>query len=435
MRMYDIIHKKRDGGALTLPEIRWVAAGAADGSIADYQLSALLMAIYFRGMTAQETTALTLAMAESGDRVDLSPIPGIKVDKHSTGGVGDKTTLVIGPIAAACGVKIAKMSGRGLGHTGGTVDKLESIPGLRTDLSRETFFSTVNTCGLSVIGQSGNLCPADKRLYALRDVTATVESIPLIAASVMSKKIAAGADRILLDVKIGSGAFMKTLEDARALAEEMVKIGKHAGRKTTALITEMDAPLGKNIGNALEILEVCEVLRGNGPGDLTDLCLTLAAHMILLGERAESLAQARIQAEQAVSSGVALKKLAEMVTLQGGDAAYITGAARFALSPVEYTVKALKGGYITALNAESCGMAAVELGAGRENKDSQIDFGAGIILEKNKGDQVEKGDVLARLYARNEELCREAAELLLSAYAFGDAQPPKQPSVRMEIGG
>lgn len=433
MRMYDIIHKKRNGEALTQQEIQWVTAAVAEDTVPDYQISALLMAIYFQGMTEAETAALTLAMAESGDRVDLSAVPGIKVDKHSTGGVGDKTTLIIGPIAAACGVKIAKMSGRGLGHTGGTVDKLESIPGLQTDLPRERFLEIVNVCGIAVIGQSGQLCPADKKLYALRDVTATVESIPLIASSVMSKKIAAGADRILLDVKLGSGAFMKTLEDAKALAEEMVKIGKNAGRKTTALITEMDAPLGKNIGNALEIMEVCQVLRGEGPRLLTDLCLTLSAHMILLGEQAKSMQEAREKAENAISSGAALKRLAQMVVLQGGDPTYITHPQQFVLSPAVHEVKAQAGGYVTQLNAEICGLAAVTLGAGRENKDSKIDFGAGIVIEKNKGDTVHPGDVLATLYSQTEAACRAAEAKLLQAYSFGSTPVLAREIVRMEI--
>ena len=305
MRMYDIIHKKREGGELTQEELAFFVQGYTAGEIPDYQASALMMAVFFRGMTRRETAALTLEMARSGDTVDLSSIPGIKVDKHSTGGVGDKTSLILGPIAAACGAKIAKMSGRGLGHTGGTVDKLESIPGLRTDIPRDEFFEIVNRTGLSIIGQSGNLCPADKKLYALRDVTATVESLPLIASSIMSKKIAAGADAILLDVKVGSGAFMKTLEDSRALAQEMVRIGAGVGRKTVALITDMDMPLGRNIGNALEVMESCEVLQGGGDKRLRSLCMELAANMIYLAEQAPTMEEAREKAAQAVASGTA----------------------------------------------------------------------------------------------------------------------------------
>ena len=391
MRMYDIIHKKREGGELTGEEIRFFVQGFTWGEIPDYQASALLMAIFFRGMTRRETGDLTLEMAQSGDMVDLSPLPGVKVDKHSTGGVGDKTSLVIGPIAAACGVTIAKMSGRGLGHTGGTVDKLESIPGLGTDIPREEFFQIVKDTGLAIIGQSGNLCPADKKLYALRDVTATVESLPLIASSIMAKKIAAGADAILLDVKVGSGAFMKTLEDSRALAREMVRIGAQVGRRTVALITDMDMPLGRKIGNALEVQEAAEALSGKGDRRLVELCLELAANMVYLGEQAPDMEAARARAAEAVSSGRALEKLAQMVRAQGGDPSYITNPEKFAISPAWVEVPAPQTGYITRLDAEGCGLAAVELGAGRETKDSPIDFGAGIVLLKNKGDRVERG--------------------------------------------
>ena len=424
MRMYDIIHKKREGGELTTNEIHFFVQGYTRGEIPDYQASALLMAIFFQGMTRRETGALTLEMARSGDMVDLSPIPGVKVDKHSTGGVGDKTSLILGPIAAACGVKIAKMSGRGLGHTGGTVDKLESIPGLRTDIPRQEFFDIVNRTGLAIIGQSGNLCPADKKLYALRDVTATVESLPLIASSIMSKKIAAGADAILLDVKMGSGAFMKTLEDSRALAQEMVRIGEQVGRRTVALITDMDMPLGKNIGNALEVREAVEVLSGAGDRRLRALCLELSANMIYLGGQAPDMAKARARAVEAVRSGKALEKFRQMVEAQGGDGTVVTRTEKLALSPVCVEVPAPETGYLTKMDAEECGLAAVELGAGRETKESPIDYGAGIVLLKNKGDAVEKGQPIARLYAQSEDLCQRGQQRFLEALEVGP-QPPE----------
>ena len=419
MRMYDIIHKKREGGELTREELRFFVLGFTRGEIPDYQASALLMAIFFRGMTRRETGDLTLEMAGSGDRVDLSALPGVKVDKHSTGGVGDKTSLIIGPIAAACGVTIAKMSGRGLGHTGGTVDKLESIPGLRTDIPRQEFFDIVKRTGLSIIGQSGNLCPADKKLYALRDVTATVESLPLIASSIMSKKIAAGADAILLDVKVGSGAFMKTLEDSRALAREMVRIGSQVGRQTVALITDMDMPLGRKIGNALEVQEAVEVLSGKGDHRLRSLCLELSANMVYLGRMEE----ARAKAVEAVRSGRALEKFRQMAEAQGGDGSYITSPEKFTISPACVEIAAPQAGYITRLDAEGCGLAAVELGAGRETKESSIDPGAGIILLKNKGDRVEQGQPIARLYAQSEALCRRGEERFFQALEVGPQTP------------
>lgn len=429
MRMYDIIHKKREGGELTREELRFFVQGFTRGEIPDYQASALLMAIFFRGMTRRETGDLTLEMAGSGDRVDLSALPGIKVDKHSTGGVGDKTSLIIGPIAAACGVTIAKMSGRGLGHTGGTVDKLESIPGLRTDIPRQEFFDIVKRTGLSIIGQSGNLCPADKKLYALRDVTATVESLPLIASSIMSKKIAAGADAILLDVKVGSGAFMKTLEDSRALAREMVRIGSQVGRQTVALITDMDMPLGRKIGNALEVQEAVEVLSGKGDHRLRSLCLELSANMVYLGRQAETMEEARAKAVEAVRSGGALEKLRRMVEAQGGDPSYITNPEKFTISPACVEIAAPQAGYITRLDAEGCGLAAVELGAGRETKESPIDFGAGIVLLKNKGDRVEQGQPIARLYAQSEALCRRGEERFFQALEVGPQAPQTGPMI------
>lgn len=429
MRMYDIIHKKREGGELTREELRFFVQGFTRGEIPDYQASALLMAIFFRGMTRRETGDLTLEMAGSGDRVDLSALPGVKVDKHSTGGVGDKTSLIIGPIAAACGVTIAKMSGRGLGHTGGTVDKLESIPGLRTDIPRQEFFDIVKRTGISIIGQSGNLCPADKKLYALRDVTATVESLPLIASSIMSKKIAAGADAILLDVKMGSGAFMKTLEDSRALAREMVRIGSQVGRQTVALITDMDMPLGRKIGNALEVQEAVEVLSGKGDHRLRSLCLELSANMVYLGRQAETMEEARAKAVEAVRSGGALEKLRRMVEAQGGDPSYITNPEKFTISPACVEIAAPQAGYITRLDAEGCGLAAVELGAGRETKESPIDFGAGIVLLKNKGDRVEQGQPIARLYAQSEALCRRGEERFFQALEVGPQAPQTGPMI------
>ena len=429
MRMYDIIHKKREGGELTREELRFFVQGFTRGEIPDYQASALLMAIFFRGMTRRETGDMTLEMAGSGDRVDLSALPGIKVDKHSTGGVGDKTSLIIGPIAAACGVTVAKMSGRGLGHTGGTVDKLESIPGLRTDIPRQEFFDIVKRTGLSIIGQSGNLCPADKKLYALRDVTATVESLPLIASSIMSKKIAAGADAILLDVKVGSGAFMKTLEDSRALAREMVRIGGQVGRRTVALITDMDMPLGRKIGNALEVQEAVEVLSGKGDHRLRSLCLELSANMVYLGRQAETMEEARAKAVEAVRSGGALEKLRQMAEAQGGDGSYITSPEKFTISPACVEIAAPQAGYITRLDAEGCGLAAVELGAGRETKESSIDFGAGIILLKNKGDRVEQGQPIARLYAQSEALCRRGEERFFQALEVGPQAPQTGPMI------
>lgn len=422
MRMYDIIMKKRNGEALNDAEIKFFVDGYVSGEIPDYQVSALLMAIYFMGMTAEETAALTLCMANSGETVDLTSIPGIKVDKHSTGGVGDKTTLIISPIVASLGVKVAKMSGRGLGHTGGTIDKLESIPGFKTDLDREKFFEIVKNVGVSVIGQSGNLVPADKKLYALRDVTATVESIPLIASSIMSKKIAAGSDCILLDVKAGSGAFMKTVEDAISLAKAMVEIGENVGRKTVALITDMDRPLGNAIGNSLEVMEACETLKRKGPKDLTEICLDLAANMLYLAGKG-SVAECRILAQKAISDGSAFEKLKDMVSAHGGDIAVLEDYSKFKTAKIKYEVKSEKTGYISHMNTESCGRVAVILGAGRETKESSIDFSAGIVLKKKVGDFVEAGEVVAVLYSDDIEKCKAAENSLLSAIKFSDEKP------------
>ena len=361
MRMYDLIMKKRNGEALTEQEIQYMIREYVAGEIPDYQMSAFLMAVYFKGMTEEETLAMTQAVAHSGEMVDLSGIEGVKVDKHSTGGVGDKTTMIIAPIVAACGVKVAKMSGRGLGHTGGTVDKLESIPGLHTSLSREDFFNVVNQTGLSVIGQSGNLAPADKKLYALRDVTATVDSIPLIAVSIMSKKLAAGNDCILLDVKTGSGAFMKSIDDSIALAKEMVAIGENAGRKTVALITDMDIPLGHNIGNSLEVIEAVETLKGNGPEDLTEVCVHLASNMLFLAGKG-TLEECRSLVREVIANGEALKRLAAMVEAQGGDSSVIFDTDKFEKAAYQHEVLAKKSGYITFMDTESCGISLCYVG-------------------------------------------------------------------------
>lgn len=434
MRMYDIIHKKRQGGELTKEEIEWLVRAVTDGSVPDYQVSALLMAIYFKGMTRRETVDLTWAMARSGDMADLSPIPGAKVDKHSTGGVGDKTSLIVGPIAAACGVKIAKMSGRGLGHTGGTVDKLESIPGLHMDIPRERFYEIVNETGIAIVGQSGSLCPADKKLYALRDVTATVDSLPLIAASIMSKKLAAGADAILLDVKLGSGAFMKTHREARELAQLMADTGNDAGRRTAALITDMDMPLGRCIGNALEVSEAVEVLHGTGDSRLTELSLELAAGMIYLANLAPSREAALSLAKEAVRDGRAFKTLCSMAAAQGGDPGYLDDTGRLPLSPCVLTVVAPESGYIAAMDAETCGLAAMELGAGRESKEDAIDYGAGIVLLANRGSRVEKGQPIARLYAQSDGQCQRSMERFLSALTIEKEEPEVRPLIIERIG-
>ena len=432
MRMYDIIAKKRDGGELSLPEIQFFIDGYVKGEIPDYQASALTMAIYFRGMTARETADLTLCMARSGEMVDLSSIDGVKVDKHSTGGVGDKTTLIIAPIVASLGVRVAKMSGRGLGHTGGTVDKMESIPGMKTSLDRETFFDIVRKVGVSVIGQSGNLVPADKKLYALRDVTATIESVPLIASSIMSKKIAAGSDCILLDVKTGSGAFMKTVEDSIRLAEAMVSIGEHVGRKTLALITDMDRPLGSAIGNSLEICEVCETLKGRGPKDLTDLCVELAANMLYLAGRGE-LPACRELAKTQIQNGAAYRKLREMVTAQSGDVSVLDDNLKFEQAAVRREIAAQTDGFIQAMNTEECGVASVELGAGREKKEDPIDFSAGIVLHKKVGDRVASGESLATFYTSSPQKCTEAEKLFLDAVKIGAEPPAAIPLVHARV--
>ena len=434
MRMYDIIAKKRDGGELSDEELAFFVKAYVRGDIPDYQASALLMAICLRGMTPRETARLTLEMEHSGDTVDLSSLEGVKADKHSTGGVGDKTTLVVAPIAASLGVRMAKMSGRGLGHTGGTIDKLESIPGLRTDLPRDEFLRIIREVGVCVAGQTGNLVPADKKLYALRDVTATVESIPLIASSIMSKKLAAGADCILLDVKTGSGAFMKTLEDARTLAQAMVEIAAHAGRRAAALITDMDRPLGNAVGNALEVMEACETLRGRGPADLTELCVELAAGLLVMTGKASDFTEARTLAQGQIAIGPAFATRREMVAAQGGDAAALDDFRLLFAPVVRYEVRAGEDGFLCGIDTERCGAASVELGAGREKKEDAIDPSAGLILRKKPGDRVRAGDVLAEFFAASESQCRTAEETFRAALRFGEAPPEPRPLIFDRIG-
>lgn len=425
MRMYDIIHKKRNGGELSEKEINFFVNGYTDGSIPDYQASALCMAIYFRGMSADETAALTLAMADSGDRIDLSGIDGFTVDKHSTGGVGDKTSLIVAPIVAANGGKVAKMSGRGLGHTGGTVDKLESIPGFRTSLTPDEFIKQVNDIGLCIVGQTGELAPADKKLYALRDVTATVESIPLIASSIMSKKLAAGSQGIVLDVKTGSGAFMKTVEDSERLAEEMVSIGKAAGRKVTALISDMDIPLGASVGNSLEVIEAIKTLKGEGEKNLTEVCLSLAAQMLCMVTGRDDMV-CRKMAKKSIEDGSALNKLREMITAQGGNADVIDNSGAFKQPKFYVDIISERDVYISRMDAERVGIASVILGAGREKKGDPIDPSAGIILKKKTGDSVSKGDILATFYTDDETRIDVAKREFLDALIFGNEKPSKQ---------
>lgn len=432
MRMIDIIEKKKHGEELSKDEIKFFIDGYVDGSIPDYQASALLMAIYFNKMTEQETLDFTLAVRDSGDVVDLSQIQGIKVDKHSTGGVGDKTTLVIAPIVAALGAKMAKMSGRGLGHTGGTVDKMESIPGMQTSIETEDFINQVNEIGVSVIGQTGNLAPADKKLYALRDVTSTVDSIPLIACSIMSKKLAAGNDAILLDVKTGSGAFMKTLDDAIELAKEMVSIGDNAKKSTIALITEMDIPLGHNIGNILEVKEAVETLKGEGPGDLTEVCIELAANLLYMAD-IDTLENTRELVKKSIEDNSAYNKFLEFVEAQGGDISYIEDLSKFDETKIAHEVKIQESGYIEDMDTEKIGIASVILGAGRKNLEDEIDFASGIRLEKKTGDEITKGDTIAILYTNDESSIKDAEELVLKAYKVSENKPELKPLILARV--
>ena len=428
MRMVDLIERKKLGEALTDAQIRFIIEGFTNGSIPDYQMSAFAMAVLFRGMNDRETAVLTDAMMRSGDTVDLSRFADKSVDKHSTGGVGDKTTLIVAPVVACLGGKVAKMSGRGLGHTGGTVDKLEAIPGYRTVLTPEEFLRQVADIGIAVIGQSGNLTPADKKLYALRDVTATVDSLPLIASSIMSKKLAAGSHSIVLDVKIGSGAFMKTPEDGARLAERMVAIGQHCGRRVRAVMTDMDIPLGKNIGNALEVAEAADVLRGEGPDDLREVSLVLAQNMLELCN-GWSADEARVRVEEAVTSGAAFRKMQQWVAAQGGDALALEDHTRLPQARHALRVTAVHGGYITATDAQRIGEASCILGAGRKTKDDAIDYAAGITLHRKPGDHVKTGEELAVLYTNDEKTLAPARELLLDALTWGEEAPAPQPLI------
>lgn len=416
MRMYDLIVKKRDGGVLCKEEIAFMIDEYTAGNIPDYQMSAMMMAVYFRGMNESETLNLTMAMAHSGEMLDLSGIRGVKVDKHSTGGVGDKTSLALTPMVAACGIKVAKMSGRGLGHTGGTIDKLESFPGFSTEISTELFIENVNRHGIAIMGQTKDLAPADKKLYALRDVTATVDQMSLIASSIMSKKLASGADAIVLDVKTGSGAFMKKEEDSFALAREMVRIGNGAGRKTIAVVSDMDQPLGCAVGNALEVKEALDTLQGHGPADFTQLCMTLGMQMLLAGGVADEEEAARDMLQEAISSGKALDKFAEFIEAQGGSREDVYHPERLPQAAIQEEVIAPCDGVITHIRCDEIGMVSLILGGGRETKESKVDLSVGLILYKKCGDHVRKGEPLAILHANSREKLEEAKKRFLEAY-------------------
>lgn len=428
MRIYDIIEKKRDGYKLTREEIDFFVNGFTKDEIKKEQASALLMAIFINGMDIEETVNLTDSMAHSGDMLDLSMISGVTADKHSTGGVGDKTSLIVAPVCASLGIKMAKMSGRGLGHTGGTIDKLESIPGYKVSLTPEAFFSQVNNIGIALIGQTGNLAPADKKIYALRDTTATVDNISLISSSIMSKKLAAGAKNIVLDVKCGSGAFMKTVDDATVLAELMVKIGKDCGRNTAAVITNMDIPLGTHIGNALEIKEAVSILKNSGDKQLRELCLILSANIISLAFN-EDYQSAYAKASDALSSGIALAKFKELVSAQGGDTAVIDNTALLPTAAFRLEIQADKSGYITALDSRLIGEASVMLGAGREKSEDSIDYSAGIVLSKKTGDSVFAGDEIAVLYTNDSSKFKDAAEMFKKAITISNDKPENKPLV------
>ena len=418
MRMVDLIVKKQQAKELTKEEISFIIEGFTNGSIPDYQMSAFAMAVYFQDMTDNERMEMTMAMAESGDQIDLSGISGIKVDKHSTGGVGDTTTLVLAPLVASAGVPVAKMSGRGLGHTGGTIDKLESVPGFHVEISEEKFMELVNKNKVAVVGQSGDLTPADKKIYALRDVTGTVNSLPLIASSIMSKKIASGADAIVLDVKVGAGAFMKTPEDAEKLARAMVTIGNLAGRKTMAIIPDMSQPLGRAVVNTLEVEEAIETLKGNGPKDLEELCLVLGAQMVYLGGGADSLEAAKELLKEKLTNGEALEKFKVFLAAQDGNPNVVDDYSLMPQARITKDVRATESGYVTEITADDIGVAAMKLGAGRETQDSIIDLAAGLMLHKKVDDYVEKGDVIVTLYANFDDTS-EAEKMIQQAYHYG----------------
>ena len=430
MNMYDIIYKKRQGEALNKEEIRFFIEGYTKGSIPDYQASALLMAIYFQEMNSEETYLLTDAMRHSGDVVDLSIIEGIKVDKHSTGGVGDKTTLIVGPLAAACGVPIAKMSGRGLGFTGGTVDKMESIPGFQTTLSEGDFLDLVNRIGISVIGQTGQIAPADKKLYALRDVTATVDNISLITSSIMSKKLAAGSDAIVLDVKCGKGAFVETLEAAEELAHNMVSIGNADGKKTIALITDMDQPLGNAVGNSLEVIEAIETLRGDGPDDITELSLTLAGYMVFCGGKAGTPEEGRALVEKALTVGAALEKMREFVAGQGGNPDVLDDYSLFPQPSYSQEVLSEEAGFVSSIDARRIGLASQHAGAGRERKEDAIDLSAGLLMSRKVGDTVEAGTLLATVFGNDADRVKKAALEAFGAFVISLDIPQSGPLIK-----
>lgn len=430
MRMYDLIMKKRNGAALTEEEIGFMIKGYTAGEIPDYQMSAMMMAIYFRGMNETETLALTMAMAKSGDMLDLSDIHGIKVDKHSTGGVGDKTSLALIPMVAALGIPAAKMSGRGLGHTGGTIDKLESFKGFTTGISETKFKENVNKIGIAIMGQTADLAPADKKLYALRDVTATVDNMSLIASSIMSKKLAAGADAIVLDVKTGSGAFMKTEEDSFSLAREMVKIGNSAGRKTIAVVSDMDQPLGYAVGNALEVREAIDTLNGNGPADFVELCLTLGSYMAVAGEKAKTVEEARALLEECIADKSALNKLADFIEAQGGDRDWVYHPEKLPSASIVEEIEAPASGIVQKIVCDEIGMVSLILGGGRETKESGIDLSVGLVLHKKVGDSVKKGESLATIYANDQKKLAAAKERFLGAYTIADEAVAKKPLIK-----